>query len=511
MKLKEFLPLKNAVLFGKDNIEIKGISYDSRTVKDGYAFFALSGSSVNGKNFIPQALSKGAALIVSDEKLENLPVPVIKADNPLSFMSAFAAKFFNYPDKELKIIAVTGTNGKTTTAYMIESILVSAGKKCAVLGTINYRFNNKVFPAPNTTPQSADLFKMMHDMVDAQVEYLIMEVSSHSLVLGRVADIEFDAALWTNLTQDHLDFHKDMESYFSAKLKLFESLSKAGAVKPNKFAIINVDDDYGKRLAPLIAKSVKIVSYSLNSKSQADFEAQNISLSSSGSAFDLKTSSADIKAEIKHIGKHNIYNALAAFALTVSMGIKIEEASNALKEAAQAPGRLEKAAGDNSAFSVMVDYAHTDDALRNVLTALRALKPSRIITVFGCGGDRDRLKRPKMGEVAAQLSDFVFITSDNPRTEDPERIILDIEVGMKRQKSTSYKVVSDREEAIKEAIMMAGKGDIILLAGKGHEDYQIIGKEKKHFDDKEIAQKYISQKTSSKKTSKKTGQLFFDL
>jgi UDP-N-acetylmuramoyl-L-alanyl-D-glutamate--2,6-diaminopimelate ligase len=510
MKLKEFLPLKNAVLFGKDNVEIKGISYDSRTVKDGYAFFALHGSSVNGKNFIPQALSKGAALIVADEKLKNLPVPTIQADDVISFMSAFGAKFFNYPDKELKIIAVTGTNGKTTTAYMIESILVSAGKKCAVLGTINYRFNNKIFPAPNTTPQSIDLFKMMRDMVDAQVEYLIMEVSSHSLVLGRVAGIEFDAAIWTNLTQDHLDFHKDMDSYFAAKVKLFESLSKAGAVKPNKLAIINIDDDYGKKLLHLIDKSVKTVSYSLNSNSQADFEAQNISLSSSGGTFDLKTSVADIKAEIKHIGKHNIYNALAALAANISMGIKIEDAANALKEAAQAPGRLEKVGGDNLAFSVMVDYAHTDDALKNVLTALRALKPSRIITVFGCGGDRDRLKRPKMGEVASEFSDFVFITSDNPRTEDPDRIILDIEVGMKRQTSSSYKVVPDREEAIKAAIMMAGKGDIVLLAGKGHEDYQIVGKEKKHFDDKEIAQKHIAKKTSSKKPSKKSGQIFFD-
>ena len=509
MKLKEFLPLKNAVLSGKDNVEIKGISYDSRNIKDGFAFFALPGSSANGKDFIAQALSKGAALIVADEKLENLPVPTICAEDIFAFMSAFAAKFFNYPDKELKIIAVTGTNGKTTTAYMIESILCAAGKKCAVLGTINYRFNNKVLPAPNTTPQSIDLFKMMGDMVDAQVEYLIMEVSSHSLVLGRVADIEFDAGIWTNLTQDHLDFHKDMDDYFAAKLKLFESLSKSGS-KQNKIAIINIDDDYGKKLEGLIDKSVKTISYSLNPKNHADFEAQNISLSSNGATFDLKISTAKLKAEIKHIGAHNIYNALAALALAVSMGIKIEDALAALRDGQQAPGRLEKAGGDNLGFSVMVDYAHTDDALRNVLTALKALKPSRIITVFGCGGDRDRLKRPKMGEAAADFSDFVFITSDNPRTEDPERIILDIEVGMKRKKFSNYKVIASREEAIKAAIMMAGKGDIVLLAGKGHEDYQIIGKEKKHFDDKETAQKYISKKTISKKTSKKPGQAFFD-
>ncbi|MDR2708653.1 MAG: UDP-N-acetylmuramoyl-L-alanyl-D-glutamate--2,6-diaminopimelate ligase [Elusimicrobiota bacterium] len=507
MKVQQLLSIKHKAFFGDDQIDIKGLAYNSKRVKKDFAFFALPGHNTDGKKFIDESIANGACLIISCSKVENINAAQIVVDDIFKFMSEFCAKFYDHPDKKLKIIAITGTNGKTTTSYMIESILKYAGLECAVFGTINYRYGGKVLEAPNTTPQSLDLFEMMSQIVEAKIKYLVMEVSSHALALGRTDNIKFDIAVFTNLTLDHLDFHKDLESYFLAKAKLFEGLQNGAC------SIINIDDEYGKRLEKINSK-VEVLTYSINSTSPhktASITAQNIEISQNSSSFDLIFAGRSESIKIKHVGFHNIYNALASFGACIACGLDFHTAVCGLQEAEAAPGRLERVDAKNLGFEIFIDYAHTDDALKNVLQALRALNPKRIVTVFGCGGDRDRSKRPKMGELAANLSDFVFITSDNPRTESASKIILDIEVGIKRINKSNYKVVSDRAKAIKDAVMMAAKGDIILIAGKGHENYQIVGVQKTHFDDKEIAAQMIEERNKSlkKKTKIVQGELNF--
>jgi UDP-N-acetylmuramoyl-L-alanyl-D-glutamate--2,6-diaminopimelate ligase len=499
MKLKNMFPMSSAQLYGNEDADISGVCYDSRKVKKGDLFFALPGHFTDGKKFIADAVKKGAAAVVLEEKDSSLQIPQIAVKDIFSFMAEFCAKFYNHPDREMTVIGITGTNGKTTITYMIESILARHGMQCGVIGTINYRYGGQVFDAPNTTPQSADVYRMMRDMADCGIKYLAIEVSSHALALGRVAGIDFDIAVFTNLTPDHLDLHKDIESYFSAKSLLFTGLGK-GAKSNMKYAIINADDKYGKKLSKININAEKKL-YGVKSK-DIDFKAENIAISSAGSSFDVTLNGITKNISVKHIGLHNIYNSLASLSACVCCGIDFEKAAESLSASPQAPGRLERVGAKNSGFEITVDYAHTDDALKNVLSALKGLKPKRIITVFGCGGDRDRTKRPAMGKTAAELSDFVFVTSDNPRTEDPARIILDIEVGIKRAEKKNYKVVVDREQAIKEAVMTAQKGDIVLLAGKGHETYQIIGAEKIHFNDIEIAEKYLALKEEQKTSLK---------
>ncbi|MDR0822349.1 MAG: UDP-N-acetylmuramoyl-L-alanyl-D-glutamate--2,6-diaminopimelate ligase [Endomicrobium sp.] len=506
MKIKEFLDLQQVEFFGDDNDEILGISYDSRQIGAGFAFFALNGHFTDGKNFIYQAVEKGAKLIISDKK-QDIDISQIVVKDVFAFMSPFSAKFYRNPDKELTIIAVTGTNGKTSITYMVEHILYSAEKKCGVIGTINYRYADKTIEASNTTPQSADLYKIMREMADSGVQYLIMEVSSHSLALGRVNGIEFDIAAFTNLTQDHLDFHKDMESYFEAKASLFKNLGLINDKKNKKYAVLNTDDHYGKRLSKINA-NIEIKTYAVN-ETRADFKAENININKSGSSFDLSLGQDKFHINIENIGLHNIYNVLAAIGISSCCGIATENIIDALQKAKAAPGRLEKVNTKALGFEVLVDYAHTDDALKNVLSALKQVKHNRILTVFGCGGDRDRTKRPIMGKTAVEMSDFVFVTSDNPRTEDANLIILDIELGIKRSGLNNYKVIPDRETAIKEAVMSADKDDIILIAGKGHENYQILGTKKIHFDDREIAAKYIEVKEKALIDKKNLGQKEF--
>ncbi|MDR3049127.1 MAG: UDP-N-acetylmuramoyl-L-alanyl-D-glutamate--2,6-diaminopimelate ligase [Elusimicrobiota bacterium] len=506
MQIKEFLNLDKIEFYGNENYEISGISYDSRSVAEGFAFFALSGHFTDGKKFINQAIEKGAKLIISDAK-QDISVSQIVVKDVFAFMSIFSAKFYRHPDKELAIIAVTGTNGKTSVAYITESILSAAGKNRAVIGTINYRYGGKVITANNTTPQSADLYKMMREMADSGIEYLIMEVSSHALSLGRVAGIEFDIAVFTNLTQDHLDFHKDIERYFEAKSILFKDLGKFNDKKNQKRAVINTDDKFGKKLLE-INKNIEITTYGIDDKT-ASFRAENINIGKSGSSFDLLFGQDRKKINIEHIGLHNVYNVLACIAICFYCSIPMETIIESLKNAKAAPGRLERVDTKGLGFEVVVDYAHTDDALKNVLSALKIVKHNRILTVFGCGGDRDRTKRPLMGKTAAQMSDFTFVTSDNPRTEDANLIILDIEFGIKKAGLNNYKIIADRETAIKEAVMSADKDDIILIAGKGHENYQILGTQKFHFDDREIAEKYIALKEKEKENKKSYGQKEF--
>lgn len=509
MKLNEILKCAGHSSAQYSGIEVEGISYDSRTVGKNYAFFALHGYKTDGSKYIRDAISKGASVIISDNRTENLAAAQIVVDDVLKFMAVFCSEFYGHPDRDMTVIGITGTNGKTTITYIVESIFASKGINCGIIGTVNYRYAGKVFEAPNTTPQSADIFRMMREMADSGVKYLVMEVSSHALALNRVDCIDFDIAAFTNLTQDHLDFHKDMASYFQAKTLLFTNLGK-GIKTGKKYAIINADDKYGKTLSKININS-EIKLYSAKGKTDADFKAENIALESSNSSFDMLLNGKKEKISIPHIGLHNVYNALASAAICACCGISAEDVAGGLNGSAQAPGRLQRVNTESFDFEIVVDYAHTDDALRNVLSALKGTKPKRLITLFGCGGDRDRAKRPLMGKTAVENSDFVFVTSDNPRTEDPQQIILDIEVGIKRAGKKNYKVVADREQAIKEAVMMADKGDIVLLAGKGHETYQILGAEKIHFNDIEIAEKYVSLKEKKQKSgSKQIEQKEFD-
>ena len=493
MKLNILLNSINAKkIIGNTDIDINGLSYDSRTVSTDYIFFALNGTHTNGIEFASQAISKGATCIISDTEIENCNCTNIIVDNVLDSMSKISAKFYDYPDKKLTIIGVTGTNGKTSITYMTESILKTFNIDIGVIGTISYRYANVVIDAPNTTPQSLDLYKMMAEMVEAKIKFLIMEVSSHSLVLGRVSGIEFDIAVFTNLTQDHLDFHKNMENYFNAKKILFYSLS-TNLKNNKKFAIINTDDIYGKKLLEDKNIPANKISYSTSSKNGSLFcLAKNILLNSEGSSFNLESSFGNAQINVNQIGLHNVYNILAVICICVSIGIELKQVIENLKNMAGAPGRLEKIKSAKD-FSVIVDYAHTDDALKNVLSAIKNLNPAKIITVFGCGGNRDKTKRPKMAKVACTMSDFVFITSDNPREEDPIEITKDVEEGAKEINKTNYKVVVDRKEAIKEAIASANKKDVVLIAGKGHENYQIIGRTKIHFDDREIASDILNK------------------
>ncbi len=493
MKLNLLLSSINVKnIIGNTDIDIKGLSYDSRIVSNNYIFFALNGAHTNGIEFVNQAVAKGATCIVSDTEIKNCKCTNIIVDNVLESMSKISAKFYDYPDKKLTIIGVTGTNGKTSITYMTESILKTFKIEIGVIGTISYRYANVVIDAPNTTPQSLDLYKMMAEMVEAKIKYLIMEVSSHSLVLGRVSGIEFDIAVFTNLTQDHLDFHKNMDNYFNAKKILFYSLS-TNLKNNKKFAIINTDDIYGKKLLEDTSITANKISYSTSSKNSSLFcLAKDILLNNDGSYFNLESSFGNAQVNVNQIGLHNVYNILAVICICVSIGIELKQVIENLKNMAGAPGRLERIKSDKD-FSVIVDYAHTDDALKNVLSAIKNLNPAKIITVFGCGGNRDKTKRPKMAKVACNMSDFVFITSDNPREEDPTEITKDVETGAKEIDKTNYKVVIDRKEAIKEAILSASKNDVVLIAGKGHENYQIIGRTKIHFDDREIASEILNK------------------
>ncbi|MFA7073988.1 MAG: UDP-N-acetylmuramoyl-L-alanyl-D-glutamate--2,6-diaminopimelate ligase [Endomicrobiaceae bacterium] len=483
MILKHLFSELPAEITGSSDIDIKGLSYDSRNISDGYLFFAQDGVHTSGKNYAAQAVSKGAVCVVSDKKIENLNCTNVVVSDVSKAMSEISAKFYDYPDKKMTVIGVTGTNGKTSITYMTESVFQSLNIDIGVIGTINYRYAGTFIEAPNTTPQSVDLYKMMYEMVNSGIKYLIMEVSSHSLVLGRISGIEFDIAVFTNLTQDHLDFHKNMESYFEAKKMLFYSL-KSNVKNNKKFAIINSDDIYGRKILESGLNAEKI-SYSVND-ADSKCRAYNVVLNRDNSSFKIKSIFGDASINIKHIGLHNVYNILAVFCICMSAGLAFNEVIKNINNALGAPGRLERV-NFQTDFSVIVDYAHTHDALQNVLSAIKNLNPSRIITVFGCGGNRDKTKRSLMAQTACTMSDFVFITSDNPRDESPELIAKDVEAGAKQINKNNYKVIIDRKQAIEEAVKKAQKGNVVLIAGKGHENYQIIGQNKIHFDDREVA------------------------
>ena len=442
------------------NIYNGDLEYDSRKIKPGDIFVALKGTVVDGHKYIDKAIERGAiAILVSEEVELKDKIGYFFIDDLRGKLGIIASNFYNHPEKNLKIIGITGTNGKTTTTYLVEQIL--GEDKVARIGTVEYKIGDEIIEAPNTTPESLDIIKMSKKAVDKGLTYLVMEVSSHGLTSGRVDMLQFDVAVFTNLTPEHLDYHKDMEDYFKAKKILFEKL------KDKKNGVINIDDPYGQR----IHKEFGGMTYSLNEEADLD-----------------KSLIDEIKPSL--LGKFNMYNLLAAIGVGEILGIDFEVIKNRARQVKGAPGRFEPVfIGQN--FKVVVDYAHTGDALENILQGVKDLKSNgKIITVFGCGGDRDKTKRPVMAEVAEKYSDLVIVTSDNPRTENPNAILEDIVKGFKMK---NYILEIDRKEAIKKAVLKAEKDDIILIAGKGHETYQILGTTKIHFDDREIAIEAIKE------------------
>ncbi len=455
-------------------VPVKGIAYDSRQVKPGYIFVAIKGFKTDGHQYIEDAVSKGAAAIVTQREVR-IPegIPWVRIADTRKGLARMAARFYGFPCDKMRVIGVTGTNGKTTTTYMIREVYKNAGKKTGLIGTINNMIGEKVLPVKHTTPESVDLQKFMAQMVKEQVEAAVMEVSSHALSLHRVEGCHFDIGVFTNITQDHLDFHRDMEDYLAAKTRLF-----AGAGT----SIINADSDYCERISK--ESGGKVVTYGM--ERQADVMAREINISPAGVSFRAIWPGGDIQVDLQLTGLFNVYNALAAFSVGLEEGLEPEGIKEALEALEGVPGRFELV-NKGQPFAVIVDYAHTPDGLENILSTARQFTSGRLITVFGCGGDRDRTKRPLMGKLGVELSDLAVITSDNPRTEDPGKIIEDILEGVDSAGSVDYTVIQDRGSAIGYAIKSAQAGDVVVIAGKGHETYQEINGERFHFDDREEA------------------------
>jgi UDP-N-acetylmuramyl-tripeptide synthetase len=462
----------------EENPDIRGVSTDSRSIEEGELFIAIQGYRDDGSAYVEDAIGKGAAaVIVHEDQLFNftgrVSVPLCTAPSPRVCALLLSRVLYGFPARSLNLIGVTGTNGKTTVTYLLEAMLAEAGLSPGVIGTISYRWSGKSITANNTTPDPVEIQKLLADMGEDAVDNVIMEVSSHALAMNRVFPGDFRCAVFTNLSQDHLDFHQSMRAYFDAKALLFEGLGDSA------HAVVNLDDDYGKRLVGRTRASV--VTYGM--EGGADYRGYDPELSIEGSSFSINKN----RITTSLVGLHNIYNILAAAAAMYAMGFDGSPISKALGAVKGVPGRFERV-GEETDFHVFVDYAHTPDALFHLLQAANALKRGRIITVFGCGGDRDRGKRPKMGRVVEQNSDVAIVTSDNPRSEDPLAIIADIRAGLK---SAEPIVIPDRREAIYRAVEIAREHDIVLIAGKGHEDYQILGNRTIHFDDREVARDAI--------------------
>ena len=466
------------------DFEVRAISCDSREEQKDGLFVALSGFKFNGMDFIKDAIARGAKIIVCCHTEQNegfLPDDVcfLNVDDPRSFLHFVGQHFYGYPSENIKAIGVTGTNGKTTITYLIESIIHAVAKRCGVIGTVNHRIGAKIIPSKNTTPGFLDNQRYLAQLVDLGVDYCVMEASSHALDQRRLEGINFSAGIFTNLTQDHLDYHKDMESYFNAKSLLFKNLASTAT------AVINVDDAYGMRLLPVI--SSKLVTYGIDAS--ADVRASNITYHLNDTHFEIIFPEGVIKMHTRFIGKHNIYNILAAFGWGLSQGFNPEAIRQGIEHLTHVPGRLE-GVDNNKGIFIFIDYAHTEDGLVNVLKALRAVSAEKIILVFGCGGDRDRTKRPKMARAACELADYSIVTSDNPRSEDPQAIVDEIAAGFSKK---NYETCLDRKEAIGRALKLAQEDQVVLIAGKGHEDYQIFKDRTISFNEREIVKELLGE------------------
>ena len=487
MKLQELAGLFAVhKLIGDGNVEIQGIQADSRKVKPGDLFICVRGLVSDGHQYAATAVEAGAAALVVEEALP-LAVPMVVVKDARHALSAIAACFNGYPSSRLKVIGVTGTNGKTTSTYIMEKILSDRGYITGLMGNIEMRIGNTSYPTGSTnTREPLELQESLRRMADAGVQYCLMEASSHALDLGRVKETRFRTALFTNLTQDHLDYHKTMDNYRQAKGLLFSRLGNGGVSDPDgrSYAVLNADDAASAYFAAQTA--AEVVTYGV--EQAADVSAREIRITSQGTFFRLCTWLGEVDVNLRLVGKFNVYNALGAVAVCLLEGVSLEHAGKSLESIPPVEGRME-AVGEDQDFQILVDYAHTPDGLENALAAVKEVAEGKVITVFGCGGDRDRTKRPIMGRIAARFSDYVFVTSDNPRSEDPEAILRDIEPGVLEGGFTpeSYRLVADRREAIQLAIEMASPKDVVLIAGKGHETYQIINGATHHFDDREEA------------------------
>jgi UDP-N-acetylmuramoyl-L-alanyl-D-glutamate--2,6-diaminopimelate ligase len=469
---------------GKDDPAIANVTEDSRRVVPGSAFVAVKGDHADGKDFIADAKKAGAVVIVGEQEPGVISEKVLHVgvEDARAALGVLAHQCEGNPARNMKVIGVTGTNGKTSVACLVQCILQDAGNDTASFGTIGYRFSNEVLPAPYTTPLAEDLAALFARAHRAKQSHVVMEASSQALEQQRVAGITFDVAAFTNLTQDHLDYHGTMDAYGESKLRLFAALAEK-----NSCAVVNENDPFSETVRKAV--NTDVVSFG----TKGDCRPEKIALHADGSRFTAKTPWGTTEIQLALLGAHNMMNALCAIAVCGSLGVPLEKIANGVAAMKHVPGRFDPV-DEGQDFAVIVDYAHTDDGLRNVLQAARDLCKGKVLVVFGCGGDRDRTKRPKMGLAVGALADFAILTSDNPRTEDPHRILLDAEVGLQRsemQRNEQYTVIENREEAIFAAIDRAQPNDIVVIAGKGHEDYQIIGTERIHFDDQEVARRAL--------------------
>ncbi|MDU4959744.1 MAG: UDP-N-acetylmuramoyl-L-alanyl-D-glutamate--2,6-diaminopimelate ligase [Sporomusaceae bacterium] len=484
--------LDSFTIRGNQSIQIEHIAYDSRKVLPGSLFICLGGSHVDGHDFAAAAVEKGAVAVLAEREicLPQQAALILVADTRAA-MQQIVPRFFDYPSRSLRMIGITGTNGKTTTSYLIRSILRAAGYKVGLIGTIQTMIEEQVLPVKNTTPDVLDLQETLQQMVAAGLDYAVMEVSSHALALGRVAGCEFDVGVFSNLTQDHLDFHKTLDQYAAAKAKLFELLSRPGQNKPGKTAVINLDDAAAGVMISHAA--CPVISYAINDATAA-IKASDIRITAKGASFEVGGSFGRQRLSLKLTGDFNVYNAMAAIGAAIAENVSLSTIVAALENADSVPGRFELVDAGQP-FSVVVDYAHTPDGLENVLQTARRFTTGRVIVVFGCGGDRDRSKRPIMGSLAAQYGEVVIATSDNPRSEDPAAILQEVEAGIKAalRPGGVYQVIVDRREAIARALHLAQPEDVVLIAGKGHETYQILKDETIDFDDREVVRQCIRE------------------
>jgi UDP-N-acetylmuramoyl-L-alanyl-D-glutamate--2,6-diaminopimelate ligase len=485
MTLGQILPgerLKQPMSPELAGAQVSGLAYDSRRVNPGDLFFAFTGSRADGRQFAQDALARGAVAVAAESPApEDLAARWLQVEHGRQALAVAARNFYGKPDERLGLTGITGTNGKTTTAYLIDSILRAAGHTTAMIGTIEYHVAGRVLPAVNTTPESLDLVRLFSELQRAGGTHATMEVSSHALALGRVYALAFHTVVFTNLTRDHLDFHGSMENYFDAKQLLFAG---AGGTPP-KFAVLNRDDKYARQIK--LHRQTEVLWYGLGQ--DPTVRARHIKSGFQGLRFDVQFGNVRFAVDSPLIGKINVYNILAACGAGLSYGIAPETIARGIAAMSSVPGRFERV-DEGQPFVVAVDYAHTDDALRNTIAVARGLNPRRIITLFGCGGDRDRSKRPLMGQAAAEASDFVVLTSDNPRSEDPLAIMNDALVGIRRV-DVPHVVEPDRAAAIARALKEAREGDIVILAGKGHETYQVLKDRTIHFDDREVAREVL--------------------
>ncbi|MGG3574408.1 UDP-N-acetylmuramoyl-L-alanyl-D-glutamate--2,6-diaminopimelate ligase [Bacillus gobiensis] len=493
MRLKELLKfLMDNQHEAKDiseNPEITSLEMDSREVEKGSLFICINGFTVDGHDFAKNAVEKGAAAILAEKPL-SLNVPVIVVNDTKRAMAILSDAFYGQPTHHLQLIGVTGTNGKTSTTHMIERILENAGKKTGLIGTMYTKMNNETFDTKNTTPESITLQKTFKKMVDLEVDSAIMEVSSHALDMGRVRGCDYDVAVFTNLTQDHLDYHKTIAEYMHAKGLLFSQLGNSFDYNKPKWAVINIDDPAASYFSKIT--SARLLTYSLNE--QADIMAEQIEFSPNGTTFHLKTYAGSKNVTIPLLGRFNVYNVLAAAAACLAAGVSFDDTVSGIEKLEGVRGRFEPVIAGQD-FSVIVDYAHTPDSLENVLKTCKGMTESKLSVVVGCGGDRDKTKRPKMAQIAVSLADEAIFTSDNPRSEDPLAILKDMEDGVP---GAYYHSISNREKAIFFAIANAKKGDTVLIAGKGHETYQLIQDKVYEFDDLKVAEKAIMELNKQK-------------